>query len=97
MARKGFLLYVPEDVATQPLNGRCITNSWWIVHPQFGLAFYEWGDDEPSPQCNIARGLIERFVSERGMYAGHVAKFMPVVFTRHATRERAKLKEQGHG
>lgn len=90
---KRFLLYVPEGRATEPAAGSCIVDCWWIVHPQFGLAFYEWGAGEPSPQCNASRALVEHMLRKGRMHEGHVAKLVPVVFLAHALRERALLRE----
>jgi len=93
MARKAFMVYVPEATAVTPLAGRCIVDHWWIVHPQHGLAFYEWGGDAPSPQCNSARGVVEPMTHEGRMHAGHMVKHFPVVFVGHAHRELRRLRE----
>ena len=87
------MLYVPESVAVQPAGGRCITNSWWVVHPHLGLAFYEFGCEEPAPQCNLSRSLVERMCRTNALHAGHVAKQIPVVFLAHALRERRLLRD----
>lgn len=94
MNAKRFVFYVPEATAIEPANGWCITDSWWIVHPQFGLAFYEWGSEEPSPQCNDNRVLVERMTRNGHMYAGHTVKRVPAVFTTHAAHELRRLRER---
>lgn len=93
MTGKRFVLYVPEKQAIEPLDGRCIVNSWWVVHPHRGLAFYEYGADAPSPQCNVDHRVLASACRPGDMYEGHEAKFIPAVFVEHAVRERARLRE----
>ena len=36
----GLAIYVPEELATTPIDGDCIANAWWAVHPDHGVVFY---------------------------------------------------------
>lgn len=98
---KGFIYYIPEDLATTPAEGHCFVNRWWSVHPEHGVAFYadnrrsffhEPGDEEePSPQCNsdefTARELTRRSKPDC------IVKFIPAVYLRHAITEMHKQRK----
>jgi hypothetical protein len=75
------LTYVPFDEATTPKDGEVLTNRWWVVHPEHGLAYFSRRptDRHKSAQCNGDRRLPEKMVGE--MYPNHEVRFMPVVFT----------------
>lgn len=92
MATREFMLYVPESVAAEPANGRCIVDHWWLVHPTLGVAFYEYGDpDRIAPQCNVNRRIVE--LDRLHKTGGHAVKRIPVVYVAHAFRERRRLRE----
>jgi hypothetical protein len=97
IGRFGKLLYVPLEVAASPADGRAMTDSWWSVHPEKGLAFYYTPadaramDGEPAPQCNrderVARKITDR------LYPEHEVRHVPVVFLAHARKAmRAERK-----
>jgi len=86
---QGKLMYVPLSVATQPINGECLCNRWWIVHLNRGLAFYWVGKgcyrmDEPAPQCNANEHITRRLMEQ--LWPGHECRFLPVVYLGHARR-----------
>lgn len=91
----GIVFYITLATAETPVNGHCIVNHWWTVHPEKGVTFYttrkrpygmEPGEqDEPSPQCN-ANEFTARHITQR-LYPGHDVKLMPVVFLGHAIKE----------
>lgn len=98
---KGFIFYIPEEIATTPAEGHCYVNRWWSVHPEHGVAFYsstrrpllEPGEeDEPAPQCNqdeyTARELTRRNKPDCEV------KFIPVVYLRHAIKEMNKQRAE---
>jgi len=91
----GIRFYIPEATAATPVDGECIVNHWWTVHPERGVAFYasrkrpygmEPGErDAPSPQCNFVQFTAEYI--QRKFYPDCVTKQIPVVFLGHAVKE----------
>jgi len=98
---KGIIFYIPESTATTPVDGDCITNHWWTVHPEKGVAFYasrkrpfgmEPGEqDEPSPQCNKNQFTAEHL--QKKLYPDCVTKMIPVVFMGHAVKEQHRQRK----
>jgi len=95
---RGVFFHVPVEKAVEPAGYECVTNRWWSVHPDKGLAFYAqlfgYGRSEsPSPQCNsdesTARHLNERLRPGQG----YEVKFFPVVFMSHASKELTRLRK----
>lgn len=84
---RGNLEYVTFDEATTPRDGEVLTDRWWIVHPERGIAFYRmWPKDRyRSPQCNhderISRQLCEQ------LYPDHEIRLIPAVFIGHRPQE----------
>ena len=97
----GLVFYIPEKLAATPVDGECIVNAYWTVHPTNGVAFYmsrkrPWGlepgeADEPSPQCNRDRYTAEAL--QKKIYPEHEVKQIPVVFLRHAAREMHQIRK----
>jgi hypothetical protein len=91
----GIIFYVPEELALTPINGECIVNHWWTVHPEKGVAFYasrkrpfglEPGEhDAPSPQCNAAEHTA-RYLNQK-IHPDCETKQLPCVFLGHALKE----------
>lgn len=79
----GQLEYVGFEEATTPRDGDVLTNRWWVVHPEHGVAFYRLRPKDPyrAPQCNhherIARDICEK------LYPGHEVRLIPAVFVGH--------------
>jgi hypothetical protein len=52
----GNIIHVPIEVAIKPMSGRVICNSFWIIHPEYGISFYNPEnkilDRVGAPQCN---------------------------------------------
>jgi hypothetical protein len=77
------LEYETFDDATTPRDGEVLTNRWWVVHPEYGVAFYRMYPRDPyrAPQCNhderIARDICDR------LYPGHEVRLIPAVFVGH--------------
>jgi hypothetical protein len=76
------LEYVSLKEAATPRDGEVITNRWWVVHPEDGIAFYRMPQARfRAPQCNhderIARDLCDK------LYPGHDVALVPVVFVGH--------------
>lgn len=86
-AKKVF--YVPYTTATSPLDGRCICNAYWVIHPTLGLAFY---GDGASPQCNTDE-RVTRSIAKK-IYPGHEVQRVGAVYMAHAEDELARLKER---
>jgi hypothetical protein len=78
---KGHLEYVPFEEATTPRDGEALTDRWWVVHPEYGIAYYRVHPKGAyrAPQCNhneaIARDICAR------LYPDHEVRHMPAVFT----------------
>lgn len=91
---RGEFFHIAKDLAATPREGECITNRWWAVHPEKGLAFYflrgRGGSESPSPQCNQDERVV-RHNSER-INPGHIIEFVPLVFLEHAEAEMRRLK-----
>ena len=66
--------YIPFDEATKPRDGEVLTNRWWVVHPEMGLAVFR----RHSPQCNSDRRLPESLIARR--YPGHESRFFEIVY-----------------
>lgn len=91
----GIVFYIARDLAAQPIEGACIVNRWWTVHPEKGLAFYtthkrpfgmEPGEqDEPSPQCN-GNEYTARVIQQH-IYPDCGTEFVSLVFMGHAVKE----------
>lgn len=92
---EGQIFYVPLDVATTPTDGRVYCKRWWSVHPEHGVAFYYRRGypktEEPSPQCNQDRAVVEHIHRHR---PGHEARLLPVVYAQHAVRYQKSMMEQ---
>ena len=73
------LIFVPLEKATVPPPGLIehIANSWWVVHPEKGVVF--WDKKYMSPQCNTNELLTKRFAA---MYPWAEVRFIPSVFRR---------------
>lgn len=67
--------FMPTEEAMSPKGWIVynITNSWWIVHPEYGLAFWDKGYSHP--QCNRNKLLIQKMCPEWGE-----VKFLERVF-----------------
>lgn len=83
---RGFI-YVPASVASTPTDGECITDRWWTMHPEKGLAFWRTSYREPpAPQCNASEATA-RYLTERLHRDGdHGVALVPVVYLGHAAR-----------
>lgn len=93
---KGTIFHIAEELAITPAEGLCITNRWWSVHPEKGLAFYfqPFGyaaSEEPSPQCNQDRATAEHL--QKRLHPDHLVKHMPLVFLEHAESEMRRLRK----
>ena len=89
------MLYVPENVCTIPESGYAWANNWWLCDPEQGIMFYTpyySSNERVVPQCNPDQRIIEHRISRD--YVNCVAKWMPVVFEAHATRELRSLRDQ---
>ena len=61
---KGEYKFLPKEKALSPTKDgfyRFITDSYWVVHPDKGLAFYWTRFDKGlgSPQCNKYAGFVQ--------------------------------------
>lgn len=92
---KGTIFYVDRVLAECPAEGHAYVRRWWAVHPTKGVAFYlstGWRQEEPSPQCNVDRRLIESLIARS--YPECEAHFLPVVFEGWAIKEMNRMKEE---
>lgn len=97
----GIVFYIPEATAISPIDGECIVNAWWAVHPEKGVAFYAdrkrpygmepFEQDAPSPQCNSVQGTAEH--NHKRLYPDCMTKQIPVVFLTHATKEMHRQRK----
>lgn len=67
------LTYIPIIEATRPTTGECLTDRWWIVHPEKGLAIWKGF----SPQCNRDRAIGDSLIKH---YPGHEVRHFAVVY-----------------
>lgn len=88
-------VYVPLDQIDKPRNGwhmDVIVNSWWCVHPEKGLAFYNpkyrngkrrrgHGNPYGSPQCNPSKEISERLNHEWTEVKFVEAVFLPLIIS----------------
>jgi hypothetical protein len=72
------LEYLDFEKAGQPRDGQVVTDRWWVVHPERGLAFYRVARDYRAPQCNHDRRLVNSLIAD--LYPGHEARHVAVVF-----------------
>lgn len=74
------LEYVALDEATLPRDGEVLTDRWWVVHPEKGLAFYRPHPKRRfrAPQCNSDRRMPEHLVAE--MYPGHEVRYVEAAY-----------------
>lgn len=80
----GKLFFVEKETATTPKSGECIVGHYWVVHRKYGVAFYAYGQNGLSPQCNIDRGLAWHGVDDDELGV----EFIDVVFMAHAVKAR---------
>jgi hypothetical protein len=102
-AMNGVTFYVPLDLATTPLDGECLVNRWWAVHPEKGVAFYahaglrrvDHDEHRPAPQCNeseyTCRALTPRTHPDCDVV------FIPVFFVSQAVKVARELARAERG
>ena len=73
------MVFVSFEKATVPPAGLIehIKDSWWVTHPEKGVAFFD--KRRQSPQCNRNEEIARRI---GGMYPWAEIKFIPSVFRR---------------
>jgi len=73
------LYFVPETEATVPPAGLIehIKDSWWVTHPEHGLAF--WDKRSKSPQCNTNESITRHLAK---IYPWAEIKFIPSAYRR---------------
>lgn len=56
-------IHIPIKIASNPKSGDVICNNWWIVHPEYGVCFYNplrtFYDGVGSPQCNQDKNVSD--------------------------------------
>ena len=82
------LFYIPVEVLSTPVDGRCICGAWWVVHPELGAVFAAYGRD-PSPQCNVHESIVRDIASR--LYPDCAMLQIPVAYMTHAERELGRL------
>lgn len=78
--------FLSLEAASKP-KGHIIyhySNSWWIVHPEKGLAFY--GKGFSSPQCNTNESISRRLCPEWGEIRFIETAFAPCNVSDYAER-----------
>lgn len=83
-----WLVFLPDDHKFSATGGglerSLIENSWWVVHPEKGLAFAkEVGGQSRrwcSPQCNVSE-QVARKIQEKA-YPNLTVRFEPIVYVR---------------
>ena len=93
----GRFLHVPLELAQQPVDGECLCNRRWSVHPKKGVSFYYtpfgyYKSEEPAPQCN-AQEFTAKHLAKRLTPDNEVIQ-LPVVYLTHALRAMRKDREQ---
>lgn len=93
---RGKVFYVHVDVATEPRNGECIVDHWWVVHPEKGIAFWYkpsgyLRSDEPSPQCNQDKFTCQHITKK--IYPDHETRQISVVYLGHAMQAMREDRE----
>jgi len=94
MIKTGSLGFVSIDKATAPRDGMVLTDRWWIVHPDHGIAFYQpyprrgW-----SAQCNADRRLPYSLVDSYPAHFGLTVRHIPAVFVGSWDEERGYTPE----
>lgn len=90
--------YVPLHIATTPVTGHCICTQFWIVHPEYGVAFcmdaQEYSDGRlnlPYPQCNTNRRITTTLRNK--VYQNHNVLLIPVIYYAHATRIMWEIRQ----
>jgi len=78
--RRGRLGFVSIDKATSPRDGMVLTDRWWIVHPDHGVAFYQPYGRGWSAQCNTDRRLPDSLVDSYPAHLGLTVRHLPAVF-----------------
>ena len=86
------LVFLPHDqkfdVGPVPLGQEIhlIENSWWVAHPERGLAFARSAAGQSSrycsPQCNVNEATARQL--QQRLYPNLQVNFEPIVYVRRA-------------
>jgi len=92
MTAEEALVFLPHDrkfdVGQVPLGQEVhlIENSWWVAHPEHGLAFARAAGGRStrycSPQCNVNQAVARKL--QQRLYPSIGIVFEPIVYVRRA-------------
>ena len=75
------LIYIPFDkIITEAPSGvvKHYKDSYWITHPDKGIAIYKTNSKFSSPQCNVDKNIVE--ILREKIYPWAEIKLFPSVF-----------------
>jgi hypothetical protein len=83
------IFHLSERIATDPAEGECFVNRWWVLHPEHGLTFY------CKQQLVPLAYKTEKEARSIGtqLFRNFIVRQIRVVYLAHARREMLHHRE----